>query len=309
MYYLPDSAEEMIYIPMEKIASLLMLFFYRPRDIGVCIYFSMEKNPKLCYTENGKNKKGMKPMKKGKQAFIIILLGIVILGFGAGDIFFLYQKQKSMQIEYVETETEQKDSQEQKKEIEETVYTSSLEGFSLANQDTRSKREESEKDKDTDNEVAELENLKATASSELEPEGENTYYASHLLDDSLKTAWVEGVKGNGEGGIFTIESNESVVVKKIEIFNGYQKNEDVLKRNAQVKNIKITASDGSTKTVSLKKIEKCGNSEMIEFDTGENGVTSVEFEILSTYSGQDTAKGAKASDTCISEVHLYGYTK
>ena len=250
-------------------------------------------------------------MKEGKRILSIILFGMLLLSFGIGDMFFLYEGQKSFQIKYTETksETEQKNNQEEKSEEKEVVYTSSLESFIIGKYDTKTKEgnQDNKKDIQKEEKTIELDGLYATASSELPSSGDNTYYASNMLDNNLGTAWVEGVKGNGEGEEFTISSEQPIVIKEIVIFNGYQKNKDVLERNAQIKKIIITASDGSTKTVSLKKVKKCGTSETINFDTENNGVTEVKFKIVDTYSGKDTTKGSKASDTCVSEVRLYGY--
>lgn len=256
--------------------------------------------------------KGSRRIKRGKGIASIILLGVLILGFGAGNVFFLYDGYQSLQIEYTkakenagqEKSKENMKEQENYQEENQPVYTSSLESFSIRKSNAKAKE-----DKYKTKKIVKLTELHATASSELASSKQYTYGVSNLLDNNLSTAWVEGVKGNGEGEEFTISSKQPIVIKKIAIFNGYQKNKDVLKRNAQIKKIMIVASDGTEKTVSLKKAEKCKKSEMIKFETGIDGVTEVKFRIVNTYSGTNTSKGSKASDTCVSEICLYGYTQ
>lgn len=71
--------------------------------------------------------------KEGKSILSIILLGMLILVLGVGNVFFLYEEHKSLQIEYIEDKekTEQEDYQQQEKEEEEVTYTSSLDSFQV----------------------------------------------------------------------------------------------------------------------------------------------------------------------------------
>ena len=72
-------------------------------------------------------------MKKGKSILVIALLGILILGLGAGNVFFLYEGQKSLQIESMKVKetTEQEDNSVQENKEEKIAYTSSLETFKI----------------------------------------------------------------------------------------------------------------------------------------------------------------------------------
>ena len=82
-----------------------------------------------CYEKT----RGGDQMKKGKSILSIILLGISILAFGVGNVFFFYEGQNSLQITSMEAKenTEQEDDwkKEDKKEEENIIYTSSLNGF------------------------------------------------------------------------------------------------------------------------------------------------------------------------------------
>lgn len=262
--------------------------------------------------------KGSNQLKKGKSILIMILLGLLLLAFGAGNVFFFYEGNKSLQIKYTKAkgnagqEKNQEDTEEHgdnqsqgnNDEENQSVYTSSLESFTISKPNEKAKE-----NKNKTKEIIKITELHAIASSKLAPQKKNTYDASNLLDGNLATTWAEGVKGRGKGQTFTISSDKPIAIKKIVIFNGYQKNKDVLKRNAQIKKVTITASDGTKKTVSLKKMKKCKKSQTIKFETGADGVTEIKFKIVDTYAGKKTSKGAECKDTCVSEVQLYGYTQ
>jgi hypothetical protein len=86
------------------------------------------------------------------------------------------------------------------------------------------------------------------SSSELNPgnpfEGERgAYGAFNLFDNDPATAWVEGVKGYGNGEYFFANLGYSLP-EKIEIRNGYQKSESIFKKNSRVKSAKITLFAG-----------------------------------------------------------------
>ena len=123
-------------------------------------------------------------MKESKRILSIILFGMLLLSFGIGDVFFLYEGQKSLQIKYTEAkaETEQKNNQEEKSEEKQAVYTSSQESFTIGKYDTKTKesnQDNNKKDIQKEEKTVELDGLYATASSELPSAGDNTYYASN----------------------------------------------------------------------------------------------------------------------------------
>ena len=116
-------------------------------------------------------------MKEGKSILSIILFGMLLLSFGIGDVFFLYEGQKSLQIKYTESkaETEQKNNQEEKSEEKKAVYTSSLESFTIGKYDTKTKEgnQDNKKDIQEQEKTVELDGLYATASSGLPSSGDN----------------------------------------------------------------------------------------------------------------------------------------
>ncbi len=64
---------------------------------------------------------------------------------------------------------------------------------------------------------------KVTASTELAAAGMLTYSAPNLIDGQLKTAWIEGVEGKGEGATLAFEFPAPSSLSFIQIANGYQK--------------------------------------------------------------------------------------
>jgi hypothetical protein len=76
------------------------------------------------------------------------------------------------------------------------------------------------------------------------------YHPSYVLDGNPKTAWVEGVDGNGEQERITIPLTplKSASAVKLRIRNGYQKSDTLFTANAVPRNVTITARSplGST---------------------------------------------------------------
>jgi hypothetical protein len=64
-----------------------------------------------------------------------------------------------------------------------------------------------------------------------------TYAASMLKDGDLKTAWVEGANGNGEGELVIVPQIN--VDKKVEVYGGFGKSESLFSANNRPKTIKV----------------------------------------------------------------------
>lgn len=122
-------------------------------------------------------------MKKGKNILTIILLGVFLLGFGVGDVFFLYEGKKSLQIEHTESKvkTEQKDYQQQKNQEREITYTSSLDSFQVRKMNDTKTKNENQKDyilKDSDSKYYKAKDLKGLSKWEVQL-ARNEIYARH----------------------------------------------------------------------------------------------------------------------------------
>ena len=131
------------------------------------------------------------------------------------------------------------------------------------------------------------------ASSVLKPQYGNTYGPDHLVDEDLRTAWVEGKRGQGEGEYVVVDLGKPHQVNGIQIMNGYHKNVRLFRANSRVRGLRLTFSDGSRRNVTLK--DEAG-VQTIEFPSLET--RWVQFEIRSVY------KGTKYKDTAVTELRV-----
>ena len=141
----------------------------------------------------------------------------------------------------------------------------------------------------------------ASATSFLE-DGESrfdqNYLAFYALDGDPKTAWVEGVKGNGEGQVLTLMLPPDVVGKhmKIEIWNGLQASAALLAANAAPKDVHIEVKGATVAGAKDVTLEKKMGPQAFTLELQEQWVSFVTIKIVSTWPGK------KYSDTCISDV-------
>jgi F5/8 type C domain-containing protein len=122
------------------------------------------------------------------------------------------------------------------------------------------------------------------------------YGPNSLFDNDNRTAWVEGVDGQGIGEWIVIEFDQLRLVKAIEINNGYNKDRELYLKNSRVKEIKVEFSRGVKASVVLKDT---GNPQPIPLPHDHPLKTSrIKFTIESVY------PGTKFEDTAISELHI-----
>lgn len=151
-----------------------------------------------------------------------------------------------------------------------------------------------------------------SVSSELKFNKNLNYIPENLMDFNYKTAWAEGVKGQGIGE--TIEFSFPPAhprMTKILMVNGYVKNKSLWNANSRVKELKMLVNgkpytiihlnnDYAEQEISLNT--PLGNPERKEdqdISTLKNRWT-ISFEILSVYPGD------KYDDTVISEIYFDG---
>lgn len=67
----------------------------------------------------------------------------------------------------------------------------------------------------------------------------STFAVQNLIDGDLKTAWVEGKAGSGEGESFTLDLPRSEI-KKLVIFPGHSADERMCKKYARLKEVSVT---------------------------------------------------------------------
>jgi F5/8 type C domain len=131
------------------------------------------------------------------------------------------------------------------------------------------------------------------ASSVLAPQFGNTYGPENLVDENLRTAWVEGLKGQGEGEYVVVDLGGAHNVSAIQVMNGYHKNRRLFEANSRVKRALIRFSDGTERSVTLNDAP---DVQTIEF--GKIETKWVQFVIQSVY------PGSKYADTAITELRV-----
>ena len=134
------------------------------------------------------------------------------------------------------------------------------------------------------------------ASSHLITKSMN-YKVENVIDDNPSTAWIEGVSDDGIGQFIQFSSNNTFRVDKIDIINGFSKNQKTYMKNNRVKKVIIEFSDKSQQVYELED----NNMEYQTIDIGGINTNSVKVIIQEVYTN-----GRVYKDTCISEISVYG---
>ena len=134
------------------------------------------------------------------------------------------------------------------------------------------------------------------ASSHLIQKSMN-YKVENVIDDNPSTAWIEGVSDDGIGQFIQFSSNNTFRVDKIDIINGFSKNQKTYMKNNRVKKVIIEFSDKSQQLYELED----NNMEYQTIDIGGINTNSVKVIIQEVYTN-----GRVYKDTCISEISVYG---
>jgi hypothetical protein len=121
-----------------------------------------------------------------------------------------------------------------------------------------------------------------------------TYGPENLFDDDPKTAWVEGVDGDGIGEMMVVHFDGKKSPSTIYLRNGYTKNDDIYAKNGRAREIEITDSSGRALSVELADD---GDWQAIDLEK-DAAITWVAIEIRSVY------PGSKYADTAISELRI-----
>lgn len=136
----------------------------------------------------------------------------------------------------------------------------------------------------------------ASASSALRSSG-SSYSSNNVLPPSIRTAWCEGVEGDGIGQYLQLRLEEpiSVSVLSISVLPGYVKTNSLFSANGRPKRMTVRfngASEGEV--INLKDMPL---EQSFSFKTeGLRDVRVIELMIDDVYSG------GKYRDTCITEV-------
>lgn len=136
------------------------------------------------------------------------------------------------------------------------------------------------------------------SSSSLPPTDEFTYGPANLSDNDLATAWNEGASGDGVGEWVSFTFNEPVLLSRIDIANGYQRDQKRFLGNERVRGLRIEYSTGEVQDLQL--YDDMGYQEVQPVVAATVGVTSVRLTILSVYPGESW------EDAALSEVRFIG---
>ena len=132
------------------------------------------------------------------------------------------------------------------------------------------------------------------ASSILKATSTNSYGATNLLDGDLTTAWSEGEDGPGLGEWVRFSFSRPLVIARIELANGYQKDDERFVGSPRVKSLKVEYSNGVTQLIEL--------ADSKEFQTviaTSEAVEWVKLTIVSVYDGEEW------EDTALSEARIF----
>lgn len=150
--------------------------------------------------------------------------------------------------------------------------------------------------------TAEPENLSslavASASSVFPPDSWGPYDPPFAVDGDLGTPWVEGVEGPGIGEWIHLAFPETVVVERIGIDVGYDRNEDVFFANHRLKRATVRFSDGQE--IELTFSDKRGMQVM--------GIPRVETSFVRIVI-EEVYVGTWYDDTCVGEIEIWGHLR
>ncbi|OPZ77635.1 MAG: Nicotine adenine dinucleotide glycohydrolase (NADase) [Actinobacteria bacterium ADurb.Bin444] len=138
----------------------------------------------------------------------------------------------------------------------------------------------------------------AKASSSLPPTDQFTYGPSNLSDNDLSTAWNEGASGDGVGEWLSFSFNQPVRLSRIDIANGYQRDQKRYLGNGRVRGLRIEYSNGDMQEIQL--YDDMGYQEVQPAVPSDVGISSVRMTILSVYPGESW------EDAALSEIRFIG---
>ena len=135
-------------------------------------------------------------------------------------------------------------------------------------------------------------NITSTASSTRAPLKAFSYAPANALDNSLLTAWIEGVPGPGKGEWIRCDFNREVKLNHVVMTPGYFKTAALWKQNNRLAAASLYYSDGSSRRFTFPD-----RMEMQTLDTGGIRTRFVRLVIEDFYPGS-----VDSEDTPISEI-------
>jgi hypothetical protein len=133
--------------------------------------------------------------------------------------------------------------------------------------------------------------ITATASSTRSSAGDITYHPGNVLDQSLATAWSEGVSGPGRGEWLRCDFNREVKLNRIIITPGYFKTPELWKQNNRLASATFYFSDGTSRGFTFP-------DRMVEQKLEVGGIKTswVRLEINDVYPGSVDAEDTPISN-------------
>src|SRR6186997_155240 len=129
---------------------------------------------------------------------------------------------------------------------------------------------------------------------------QENYHPLYIGDDDPKTAWVEGVEGNGEGEWIRLAVSEldGATRVRLRLRAGYHKSKSLFAANARPRDVTIKLSPSEvTKKVTLEDRGDGWQEVLVDQPAGK--LDGVELVIGSVY------PGSKYTDTCISDAQIF----
>ena len=130
------------------------------------------------------------------------------------------------------------------------------------------------------------------ASSTLPDQAGNSYAARNIMDGDARTAWCDGVKGDGNGEWIRIDFGSMQELKGFELINGLAKSSNAFQANNRVKRMKLEFSNGQTIMVDNDFIRNEFLDKPIHTSFVKISIEAVE-------------RGTKYHDTCMSEIRFF----
>jgi predicted nucleic acid-binding Zn ribbon protein len=134
----------------------------------------------------------------------------------------------------------------------------------------------------------------ATASSSLTATLISDFQPTNLLDGDPASAWNEGAEGPGIGEWVLYDFGEPVPLARIEIANGYQRDEERFAATARVKSLELAYSDGTKQLVQLLDAQGLQTIKPAVKETAQ-----ITFTIISVYPRYEW------EDAALSEIRVY----
>lgn len=144
----------------------------------------------------------------------------------------------------------------------------------------------------------------ATASSYLEPSGENGYHPNNVTGNNKMCTWTEGVEGTGIGETIELRQMymgpgaDHLTFTQFCIVNGYAKNKDIWEKNARVKELKVYYVNQYVGTIHLKD---CMEPQYIDVSM-LNMIVANGREAVFRFEIGDVYPGTKYEDTCLTGI-------